>query len=76
MSEQLIRKLIDAGVAAIVSHADELTTLDQAIGDGDHGINMKRGFDALAAEAGTLSAKPPAEASTGWLSSPSRIRRM
>ena len=49
MSEQLIRKLIDAGVAAIVSHADELTTLDQAIGDGDHGINMKRGFEAIAA---------------------------
>ena len=55
MSEQLIRKLIDAGVAAIVSHADELTTLDQAIGDGDHGINMKRGFEAIAAAADEIA---------------------
>ena len=28
----------------------ELTALDQAIGDGDHGANMKRGFEAVLAE--------------------------
>jgi len=47
-------KLLEAAVAAIREHADELTALDQAIGDGDHGINMKRGFDALAEAAGEL----------------------
>lgn len=26
---------------------DALTELDRAIGDGDHGVNMRRGFDAL-----------------------------
>jgi dihydroxyacetone kinase-like protein len=28
-------------------HRDELIRLDREIGDGDHGENMKRGFDAL-----------------------------
>jgi dihydroxyacetone kinase-like protein len=33
----------------VAAHEQELTRLDQAIGDGDHGINMKRGFDAALA---------------------------
>ncbi|AHY54063.1 PTS-dependent dihydroxyacetone kinase, ADP-binding protein subunit DhaL (glycerone kinase) [Bradyrhizobium japonicum SEMIA 5079] len=33
----------------VIQHADELTDLDQAIGDGDHGLNMKRGFEAVLA---------------------------
>src|SRR5438034_9040018 len=33
-----------------------LTQLDQAIGDGDHGINMDRGFTAVVA---MLDAQPP-----------------
>ena len=35
--------------ASMIEHADELTSLDQAIGDGDHGLNMKRGFEAVLA---------------------------
>jgi dihydroxyacetone kinase-like protein len=35
-----------------------LTDLDQAIGDGDHGLNMKRGFEAVLADLPALSAKP------------------
>ena len=27
-----------------------LTDLDRAIGDGDHGVNMRRGFEALPAQ--------------------------
>src|SRR5262245_8108365 len=42
--------------AAIRAERDHLVQLDAAIGDGDHGTNMARGFDAvvraLAAEAG------------------------
>lgn len=53
-----IRQLVLACAATISAHADELTSLDQAIGDGDHGYNMKRGFDALLAEADALAAKP------------------
>jgi dihydroxyacetone kinase-like protein len=42
----------------VVAHAEELTLLDQAIGDGDHGLNMKRGFEAVLAEADAITAKP------------------
>lgn len=40
-------KLIDKLHSTIILHLDELTTLDQAIGDGDHGINMRRGLDKI-----------------------------
>jgi phosphoenolpyruvate---glycerone phosphotransferase subunit DhaL len=33
--------------AVVAEHKDELTKLDQAIGDADHGINMDRGMRAV-----------------------------
>jgi dihydroxyacetone kinase-like protein len=48
MPADLVERLLDAAVKTIRDHAGELTALDQAIGDGDHGINMRRGFDAIA----------------------------
>ena len=42
-------KLVQALAASMIEHAEELTSLDQAIGDGDHGLNMKRGFEAVRA---------------------------
>lgn len=42
-------RLVRALAASVIEHADELTSLDQAIGDGDHGLNMKRGFEAVLA---------------------------
>ena len=42
----------------VIRHADELTTLDQAIGDGDHGLNMKRGATAILERLDDLAAKP------------------
>jgi dihydroxyacetone kinase-like protein len=33
--------------AAIAAEADHLTQLDSAIGDGDHGVNLTRGFKAV-----------------------------
>jgi len=57
-----IKALIGVLSQVIAEHADELTALDAAIGDGDHGYNMKRGFEALAGEADALSAKPIGEA--------------
>ena len=53
-----IGRLVSAVADTIASHADELTALDQAIGDGDHGLNMKRGFDAVHGELAAISAKP------------------
>jgi dihydroxyacetone kinase-like protein len=56
MSPPLIAALVDRTSAAILAAADELTALDQAIGDGDHGINMARGFKAIAAQRDELAA--------------------
>jgi dihydroxyacetone kinase-like protein len=42
-------KLVRALAGSVIEHAEELTSLDQAIGDGDHGLNMKRGFEAVLA---------------------------
>jgi dihydroxyacetone kinase-like protein len=50
-----IAKLIAAACETIVRHTDELTALDQAIGDGDHGANLKRGFRAIGEAAGEYS---------------------
>ena len=36
-----------ASAAELKAHADELTALDSAIGDADHGTNMARGFAAV-----------------------------
>ena len=38
---------------------DALTALDQAIGDGDHGMNMDRGFAAIVAKLDALDAAGP-----------------
>lgn len=43
----LRKRLLTALVERVIAHADELTALDSAIGDGDHGHNMKRGFEAV-----------------------------
>jgi dihydroxyacetone kinase-like protein len=59
---QLQRKLIDGVARRIIGHAEELTALDQAIGDGDHGLNMKRGFEAVLAELDKTAALPTPEA--------------
>ncbi|MBZ9710128.1 dihydroxyacetone kinase subunit L [Mesorhizobium sp. ESP7-2] len=53
-----LSRLITAAADTIADHAEELTALDQAIGDGDHGLNMKRGFEALRSDADVFAAKP------------------
>jgi dihydroxyacetone kinase-like protein len=55
MDGGLASALIDATAAAIAAHAEELTRLDQAIGDGDHGANLHRGFQAIAAQRDALA---------------------
>jgi phosphoenolpyruvate---glycerone phosphotransferase subunit DhaL len=57
----LNKRLISAAAEAVLTHAEELTELDRAIGDGDHGLNMKRGFEAVLADADNLAAKPLGE---------------
>ena len=43
---------------SIAEHKDELTELDSAIGDADHGANMDRGMSAAVA---AIDASPPAD---------------
>lgn len=62
MSHPPLKPLIEAAADAIAGHAEHLTELDSAIGDGDHGHNMKRGFEALRGEADVLSEKSAGEA--------------
>jgi phosphoenolpyruvate---glycerone phosphotransferase subunit DhaL len=62
VGEETRRRLIEAVARRVIDHADELTALDQAIGDGDHGLNMKRGFEAVLADRDGLAAKPLPEA--------------
>ncbi|MER8694307.1 dihydroxyacetone kinase subunit DhaL [Mesorhizobium opportunistum] len=57
-----LARLVAAAADTIAAHAEELTALDRAIGDGDHGLNMKRGFEAVRAEADAFAAKPLPEA--------------
>jgi len=42
--------LIMAATQILIDHVNELTALDQAIGDGDHGLNMRRGALAIQAK--------------------------
>src|SRR5207237_9729245 len=64
MESSAQRRLIEEVANVVISHADELTTLDQAIGDGDHGLNMKRGALAILERLDDLAAKPLPDALT------------
>ncbi len=58
----LVRALIEAAHDAIAANVDELSALDQPIGDGDHGHNMRRGLEALYEERDELASLPFGEA--------------
>ena len=50
-----LKNTIQACTQVLVEHVEELTALDAAIGDGDHGLNMKRGALAIQAKLGELA---------------------
>jgi dihydroxyacetone kinase-like protein len=52
-----VRRWLTAAAAAVEREARWLTELDSAIGDADHGSNMRRGFAAVTA---ALEKEPPA----------------
>lgn len=47
MNHQMIIELIEKIGYEIIKNKEYLTDLDSAIGDGDHGINLARGFGAV-----------------------------
>lgn len=65
MADEITSADLDAwlrrSAAELSAHADELTALDSAIGDADHGTNMARGFKAVLDK---LDAAPAGDAPT------------
>ena len=64
MEQQTLKALLQAVAQTVIAHAEELTALDQAIGDGDHGLNMKRGFERVSELADSISQQPLPQALT------------
>ncbi|MCQ6553452.1 dihydroxyacetone kinase subunit DhaL [Streptomyces sp. C10-9-1] len=57
LDTEFFRRWLSAAAAAVDREADRLTELDSAIGDADHGTNLRRGFAAVTA---ALEAEGPA----------------
>ncbi|MFJ8649461.1 dihydroxyacetone kinase subunit DhaL [Streptomyces sp. NPDC093546] len=57
LDRDFFRRWMAAAAAAVEREADRLTELDSAIGDADHGANLRRGFAAVAE---VLDKEPPA----------------
>ena len=55
-------KVLGDVAEAVRASAEELAELDRAIGDGDHGANLRRGFDAVAGLGEELDAMPAGQA--------------
>ncbi|ATW46771.1 dihydroxyacetone kinase subunit DhaL [Streptomyces peucetius] len=49
MDASMFRAWIHEAARLVVDNADHLTRLDSAVGDADHGINMRRGLQAAVA---------------------------
>ena len=62
LEPEMLKSLVKAAAEQVIASAAELTALDQAIGDGDHGANMKRGFEAVLGKLDTIAVLPPGEA--------------
>src|ERR1700729_2362310 len=62
LEPEMLKSLVKAAAEQVIASAAELTALDQAVGDGDHGANMKRGFEAVLGKLETIAAQRPDEA--------------
>ena len=58
VSKQDVLRWLEASQKVFAENRQQLTDLDSALGDGDYGDSMERGFTAAQAE---LSANPPAD---------------
>jgi len=62
LDPSMLRSMIARGAERIAASVEELCALDRAIGDGDHGTNLKRGLEAVLAKAEDIVALPTGEA--------------
>src|ERR1700756_4359664 len=65
IDREMKKRLIVTVANRVIANAEELTDLDRAIGDGDHGTNMRRGFEAVLAAADELSDRSLGESLKG-----------
>jgi dihydroxyacetone kinase-like protein len=65
IDRQTRKRLFETVANRVISSADELTDLDRAIGDGDHGTTRRRGFEAVLAAADELAARSLGESLKG-----------
>jgi dihydroxyacetone kinase-like protein len=63
MDAQTIRRWIQESARVLAEQRQQLTDLDAAIGDADHGVNMDRGFKAAVTRVESL----PADATPGTI---------
>jgi dihydroxyacetone kinase-like protein len=56
--QRTTREMIQAIADTVIENAGELTELDRAIGDADHGVNLERGFKAVLGKIDSISAHP------------------
>ncbi|EIC31117.1 MULTISPECIES: dihydroxyacetone kinase subunit DhaL [Methylomicrobium] len=66
VSPEILPRLIQAVADTIEKNAEEVTQLDQAIGDGDHVVNLQRGIHALQAQSAEI-------AQTDWVGALQKI---
>jgi len=57
VSSPTVRRWLELCARTFREHRDELTKLDAAIGDADHGANMARGFSAVEEKLPSLAGK-------------------
>lgn len=62
MKTQHIIEAVEAVQTAILANESQIESLDRAIGDGDHFINVRRGCEVLMGLRGEIAPLPPAEA--------------
>ncbi|MDR6858069.1 dihydroxyacetone kinase subunit DhaL [Variovorax guangxiensis] len=62
MKTQHIIEAVEAVQAAILANESQIESLDRAIGDGDHFINVRRGCEVLMGLRGEIAPLPPGEA--------------
>lgn len=55
LTPKILPLLIDSITTSIEQNAEEVTTLDQVLGDGDHVTNLQRGLDGLNQQASEIA---------------------
>src|SRR5207249_2784134 len=60
--QRTTKEMIQAIADTVIDNVEELTELDRAIGDADHGVNLERGFKSVLAKIDTISERPINEA--------------